>query len=75
MKYTLDDSHLYYTMSKDIDPVLQIDDGDTVRIHTVDCFENQITSPDMDFDTVDWSRQNPATGPIFVDGEIGRAHV
>lgn len=68
MKYTLDDSHLYYTMSKDIDPVLQIDDGDTVRIHTVDCFENQITSPDMDFDTVDWSRQNPATGPIFVNG-------
>lgn len=68
MKHTLDKTHLYYTMSKDIASALEVDTGDTVEIHTVDCFENQITVPDMDFDTVDWGRQNPATGPIFING-------
>ncbi|WP_017549641.1 acetamidase/formamidase family protein [Salinicoccus carnicancri] len=68
MQHQLDSSHLYYEMSATIAPALEIDAGDTVHIHTVDCFEDQITSPDMDFGTVDWSRQNPATGPIFVRG-------
>lgn len=68
MKHELDSSHLYYTMSKDVEPVLQIDSGDTVIFQTVDCFENQITSPDMDFESVDWTRQNPATGPVFMRG-------
>lgn len=68
MNHVLGQSHLYYTMSKHIETVLEVDAGDTIEIHTVDCFGNQITAPDMDFDTVDWSRQNPATGPIFVNG-------
>src|SRR5699024_457336 len=68
-QHQLNSSHLYYEMSAAIAPALEIDAGDTVHIHTVDCFENQITSsPDMDFGTVDWSRQNPATGPVFVRG-------
>src|SRR5699024_12264822 len=37
-----------------------------VQIRKVDCFENKIAAQDMDFHTVDWSRQNPSTGPVFV---------
>src|SRR5690625_2244861 len=68
MHHKLNSSHLCYEMSSTIAPALEIDAGDTVQIRTVDCFENQITAQDMDFDTVDWSRQNPATGPVFVRG-------
>ena len=68
MQHQLNSSRHYNSRSATIAPALEIDAGDTVHIHTVDCFENQITSNDMDFDTVDWSRQNPATGPVFVRG-------
>src|SRR5699024_865823 len=71
MHHKLNSSHLCYEMSSTIAQALEIDTGDTVQIRTVDCFENQSTAQDRDFDTVDWSRQNPATGPVFVRGLSG----
>ncbi|WP_051087881.1 acetamidase/formamidase family protein [Salinicoccus albus] len=67
MKHVLDKTNLYYVMSKKEEPVLNINPGDTVEIHTADCFSDQIISPDMDFSAVDWSNSNPATGPIYVN--------
>ncbi|WP_236026176.1 acetamidase/formamidase family protein [Alicyclobacillus suci] len=68
MTSMLSTDHLIYAMSPNNAPVTHVADGDTVIIQTCDCFENQITSEDQDFGTLDWERINPATGPIYING-------
>jgi len=65
-------NHLIYAMATDNAPVLTAASGSTLVFETCDCFENQITSPDVEFKALDWSRINPATGPVFIEGaEVG----
>lgn len=64
----LDDSQVIFAFSKEADPVLTIDSGETVRIRTKDCFSNQVQTPEDELDEIDWDRINPATGPIYVKG-------
>jgi acetamidase/formamidase len=59
----------------DIEAILEIDPGDTVRMACREGFDNQvdppITSDDLDnrlFDVVDFRRLAPVTGPIAVRG-------
>lgn len=59
----------FYSMSKDNEPKLSINIGDTVEIETHDCFTGQIIDEDIkNFNGLDWEAINPATGPIYVDG-------
>jgi amidase len=37
-------------------------------IDTYDCFQNQITSEQAGFQSIDWDQINPATGAVFVEG-------
>jgi len=67
MKY-LDASHVVYAMAPDNSPVLTIVPGETVRVQTLDCFANQLRRESDRLDKVDWTRINPATGPIAVSG-------
>lgn len=64
----LSDERVIFAFSKDAEPVLTVDSGETVRIHAQDCFSNQIQSYDDTIDGLDWDRVNPATGPIYVRG-------
>ena len=64
----LSNEHYFYHMSKDNEPKLTVDAGDTVKIDTLDCFTNQIQDESYEFDTLDWDKMNPATGPIYVNG-------
>lgn len=48
-------------------PALTIQPGEKVTFETLDCFSNQICSPEDRIGTIDLSHVNPATGPVFVE--------
>nr|WP_231638420.1 acetamidase/formamidase family protein [Rubeoparvulum massiliense] len=60
---------IIYDFNHQHPPILHVPSGTTVEIETYDCFENQIKHPD-ELQGVDWSRVNPATGPIYVEGAM-----
>lgn len=66
--YRVTRDQLIYAMSPKNSPVLKVEEGATVIFETCDCFENQITSVDTPYNSLDWSRINPATGPVYVEG-------
>lgn len=57
-----------YTMSPDNAPVARVGSGDTLVFETSDCFGGQIACESDKLGALDWSRINPATGPVFVEG-------
>ncbi len=57
-----------YAFSKNHQPVRTVQSGETFVIETYDCFQNQITSSETPFDSIDWNHINPATGPIYIEG-------
>ncbi|AZB44799.1 acetamidase [Bacillus sp. FJAT-42376] len=61
-------NHLVYSMDPHHEPVLTVKSGERVVFETSDCFEDQITSADTPFDSLNWERINPATGPVYVEG-------
>lgn len=65
--HKLSKDNLFYAMSKDNEPKLTIELGDTVDIETYDCFTGQITSEEGAFGGLDWDRINPASGPIYIN--------
>ena len=61
-----------YAMSPANAPAARAQSGDTVVFETMDCFSGQITCAEDRLGGLDWSRINPATGPLYVDGaEVG----
>ena len=72
MSHIINRSQPIYDFSKEHSPILNINSGETVIIETYDCFENQITSADSTYESLDWGKVNPATGPVYVEGaEVG----
>jgi amidase len=57
-----------WAFGPDLEPVLEVDPGATVRIETNDCFSGQIRSEDDLVTEIDFERVNSATGPIAVRG-------
>ena len=57
-----------YAMSPDNAPVARACGGDTLLFETADCFGGQIACPADRLGTLDWSRINPATGPVYIEG-------
>lgn len=55
-----------YKFSGKNEPALQVGSGTQIRIHTKDCFSNQLRKPEDKMAALDWDRINPATGPIYV---------
>ena len=67
-QFPADDVH--YTWDAGNEPVITIDSGDTVVVHTRDVSDNQIT-PASDTSAIaglDWDRVYPLAGPIAVAG-------
>jgi amidase len=52
----------------DLEPVLEVEPGATVRFETNDCFTGQIQSEADLVSDIDFSRVNSATGPVAVRG-------
>ena len=57
-----------YAMSPDNTPAAHAQNGDTIVFETMDCFSGQIAKPEDRLGSLDWSRINPATGPVYVEG-------
>ena len=57
-----------YAMSAQNVPVARVKDGDTLVFETMDCFSGQIRKETDQLGTLDWSRINPATGPVYIEG-------
>ena len=57
-----------YAMSAENPPVARAVSGETIVFETMDCFGGQIARPEDRMGTLDWSRINPATGPVYVEG-------
>jgi amidase len=51
-----------------LEPVLEVDPGETVTFETNDCFSGQIQSEDDLVTEIDLTRVNSATGPVAVRG-------
>lgn len=66
----LSDDKVLYAFDKEAQPALRVPSGETVRIHTKDCFGNQLRSASDTIDNIDWSAINPATGPVYVEGAV-----
>lgn len=66
----LDDSKTLFSFDKDLEPVLKVPSGETVRIRTKDCFGNQLQGPEDQLSEIDWEAINPVTGPIYVEGAV-----
>lgn len=57
-----------YNFSPKNKPALRVEQGETVTLETLDCFSNQIKSENDELTSVDFSKVNPATGPVYVNG-------
>jgi len=57
-----------YSMSPDNTPAARATDGETLIFETSDCFGGQITCETDRMGALDWSRINPATGPVYIEG-------
>ena len=57
-----------WAFGPDLEPILEVDPGATVRIETNDCFSGQIRSEEDLVTEIDFERVNSATGPIAVRG-------
>ena len=69
---TLPKTQRIYAFSKTNPPAITINSGDKLTFQTHDALEGQITNEHTPFDGLDWSRVNPATGPVYVNNaEIG----
>lgn len=65
---TIKHDTVIYAMSPDNAPAATAQSGDTVVFETQDCFSGQIACTEDQLGSLDWSRINPATGPLYVEG-------
>ncbi len=59
--------HIIYSFSESVQPAITIDKNEELVIETHDCFTGQIKSERDLITEVDFSRVNPATGPVGVN--------
>ena len=61
-----------YTFDKNNPPVERVCPGEELLFCTMDCFGNQIQSEEQLVAQIDFSRTNPAAGPVYIEGaEVG----
>jgi len=65
--FKISENQTVYNMSKDNAPVLTVPKGSKIEFETADALGGQIQSADDRLDSLDWSRINPATGPVYVE--------
>ncbi|PMP80201.1 MAG: acetamidase, partial [Mesoaciditoga sp.] len=64
----------FFSFSSENAPAFSVTSGSVAEIETMDCFSNQIQNSSDTVEMIDWSKINPPTGPIFVEGaEAGDA--
>jgi amidase len=59
---------LFFAFEPNLNPAVQVQQGEEVLLETHDCFEGQIQKPQDLVDKLDWNHVNPATGPVYIEG-------
>jgi amidase len=68
MAHRLSREQVIWSFSPDLEPVLEVEPGETVTFETNDCFTGQIRSEADLVTEIDLERINSATGPVAVRG-------
>jgi amidase len=63
-------TQVIYQFSPDHQPVASVEPGEVILVETDDCFGSQIESEEDLITSVDFSKVNPATGPIEIRGAM-----
>lgn len=56
-----------YSFDPDLNPVAVVKPGDLLDVHTVDALGGQVRSEEDLVTSIDFSKVNPATGPIYIE--------
>lgn len=65
-------SKVIYKFEHGLKAIDTIQDGETITLHTNDCFYQQVQSNDDLITEIDFGKVNPASGPYFVENsEVG----
>jgi amidase len=67
---TITRDKIIYAFSTDNEPAAQVKPGESLSLETHDCFTGQIRSELDLISSVDFSKVNPATGPVAVEGAV-----
>ncbi len=59
--------HVVYAFKETMEAIESVSNEETFEIETKDCFSDQIISESQTVDEIDFSKINPATGPIYVE--------
>ena len=70
MAHTIHSRHVHYGWDNSLEPVLEVEPGETVEFEVVDASGGQLNagSTAADVARLDFERVNPVTGPVFVKG-------
>jgi amidase len=60
--------HVFFAFSPEIEPALEVDQGEEVLMETHDCFQGQLRTEQDLVTELDWGHINPATGPVYIRG-------
>ena len=66
--HTIPKEEAVFAFGPKMQPVLEIDPGEVVTFETHDCFSGQIQTENDLVTEIDFSKINPATGPVCVRG-------
>jgi amidase len=66
--HTIPKEEAVFAFGPEMRPVLEIDPGEVVTFETHDCFSGQIQTENDLVTDIDFSKVNPATGPVSVRG-------
>lgn len=64
----IDKSKHIFAFGPNLKPAAEAENEDIVIFETLDALSNQITSEEQTLEVVDFSKVNPATGPLYVKG-------
>jgi len=68
--YKISRENVFFEFNKENKPILEVNPGEDLIIETDDCFRSQIKSENDLVTDIDFSKVNPATGPIAVKGAM-----
>ena len=60
--------NVIYKFTPNMKASVKASPGDIVVFETMDCFGEQIRSESTKLSEIDWSKINPATGPVYIEG-------
>jgi len=75
----VDATQVVYKYDKNNPPAVRVRSGDVIALECDDCNHGMIQTPEDDVSKVDFSRINPATGPIYLEeaepGDVLAVHI